>query len=75
MNITIRGLQESVFRTFKAKAAQEGMRLGDALAMALERWAEEESKGGRVKLKDLKPFNWGKGTERTSKEVDKIAYG
>lgn len=23
----------------------------------------------------LAPFNWGKGTEKTSEEIDKILYG
>ncbi len=75
MNITIRGLQENVFREFKAKAAREGMKLGDALSIAMEKWSKESKKEKGAKLSDLKPFNWGKGTERTSEEIDKILYG
>ena len=26
-------------------------------------------------LLKVKPFDWGKGTERTSKEIDEILYG
>lgn len=28
----------------------------------------------RGKFSDLKPFRWGKGTERVSEEVDNILY-
>jgi hypothetical protein len=29
----------------------------------------------KLKLLDLKPFDWGEGTERLSVEVDQIIYG
>lgn len=76
MNITIRGLQETVFRRFKAKAAEEDMKLGDALSQAMEAWLKREKAGApRAKLSDLKITNWGKGTERSSEEIDKVVYG
>lgn len=28
-----------------------------------------------IKFFDLKPRNWGKGTEKTSEEIDKTLYG
>jgi len=35
-----------VFRRFKAKAVEEGLRLGEALTQAMELWIEERSRGG-----------------------------
>ncbi len=76
MDITIRGLQESIFRRFKAKAAEDDMKLGDALSQAMEIWL----KRGRMqtpkgKLSNIKITHWGKGTENSSEEVDTIVYG
>ncbi len=75
MNITIRGLQESIFRKFKSKAAEEDMKLGDALTQAMELWIKESGRKPRAKFTDVPTFNWGKGTEKSSMEVDKILYG
>ena len=76
MNITIRGLQESIFRKFKARAAEENVTLGDALSQAMEAWLKKgKTEEPRAKLSDLKITNWGKGTERSSEEIDRIVYG
>ncbi|MBU6392251.1 MAG: hypothetical protein KGI00_02165 [Candidatus Micrarchaeota archaeon] len=75
MDITIRGLQDAVFRKFKAKAAEEDMRLGDALTQAIELWLKGRNKRPKGRLSDISITNWGKGTEHSSTEVDKIVYG
>ncbi len=77
MNITIRGLQESIFRRFKAKAVEEDMRLGDALSQAMEAWLIKKRRRhmSKGKLSNIKITNWGKGTENSSQEVDTIVYG
>jgi len=74
MNVTIRGLDESVFRRFKAKAIEEGMKVGQAVAQAMETWMRQRPTKRRASLLDVKPFNWGEGTERTSTKIDKILY-
>jgi len=75
VNITIRGLDESVFRRFKAKAVEEGMKLGEAITQAMEMWIRQRSIKPTGSLLEIKPFNWGKGTEKISIEIDKILYG
>ena len=76
MNITIRGLQESIFRKFKAKAAEDNMKLGDALSQAMEAWLKKEKNlKQKGRLSDLKITDWGKGTEHSSEEIDTITYG
>jgi hypothetical protein len=75
MNITIRGLNEAVFKKFKAKAVEEGMKLGEAATQAMEMWVNRRSAKPKASLLDIKPFNWGRGTEKLSLEIDGVLYG
>ncbi len=75
MNLTIRRLDEGVFRKFKAKAAEEGMKLGQALTQAMEAWIRQSPRARSIKLTDIETSNWGKGSESTSLDIDEILYG
>ena len=75
MNITVRGVDEEVFRRFKARAVEEGMRLGEALTQAMEMWLQQRSLKHKARLLDIRPFNWGEGSKRVSVEIDRIIYG
>jgi len=73
--IAIRDVDEEVLRKFRAKAIEEKLKMGDALTLAMKTWMEKKDKKmTRIKFK-LKPFDWGKGTEKTSREIDKLLYG
>jgi len=76
MNITIRDVDEKVFRKFKEVSIRRRMKLGNALTNAMRTWLEKERGEKKVKkyFLDLKPFDWGEGTERSSVEVDEILY-
>jgi plasmid stability protein len=76
MDTTIRNIDEGVFRRLKARAAAEGKTVGEALTEAMKvytAWALPFEKKGS--LLDLKPFDFGKGTEHLSDEIDEIVYG
>ncbi len=75
IQISIRNVNDGVFKEFKAETVKRGMTLGQALTIAMEEWLDEEKENPKLRITDLKPFNWGKGTENTSKEIDKIVYG
>lgn len=75
VNITIRNLHERTFRSLKAKAAEEDMKLGDALTQAIELWVKTRSRKPKGRLTDIPTFGWGKGTEHSSTEIDKVLYG
>jgi hypothetical protein len=75
MNLTVRELDEAVFRKFKARAVEEGMKLGEALTQAMEMWIKLSKVRKKGSLLDLETFNWGKGTEKVSAEIDTITYG
>lgn len=77
MNIAIRDVDENLFKEFKAEAAREGTSVGKILTMAMRFWLERVKKKKKVRksLLDLKPFDWGKGSENSSEEIDAILYG
>jgi len=75
MNLTIRSLNESVFRKFKARAVEEGMKLGEALTQAMHIWIKQSTNKPEGSLLDLETFDWGKGTEKISAKIDEIMYG
>lgn len=72
MQISVRDVDEEVYKEFKAKSVKEGLKLGKALTLAMKEWLEEEKKGKSF-LK-LKPFDWGEGTEKASREIDEVLY-
>ena len=74
MQITIKNVQEHVFREFKAESVREGLKVGDSLTLAMGLWLERSRKKPKLSLLDLKPKDWGKGTERISEQIDRIAY-
>ena len=74
MQITIKNVQEQVFREFKAESIREGLKVGDSLTLAMGLWLEKSKKKPKLSLLDLKPKDWGKGTERLSEEIDRIVY-
>ncbi|MEK6899624.1 MAG: hypothetical protein AABX05_00725 [Nanoarchaeota archaeon] len=72
--ITVRDVDQEVFREFKAEAIKRGLTLGSALTLAMEKFrAELGSK--KQKFTSLTPISWGKGTEHSSEEIDRILYG
>jgi len=74
MQITIKNVQEHVFREFKAESIREGLKVGDSLSLAMGLWMEKSKKKPKLSLLNLKPKDWGKGTERLSEEIDRIVY-
>jgi|GEM_PF-434900 len=75
MNTTIRGLDESVYRSLKARAALEGRPIGDLVTDALRSyltWGGPSEKTGS--LLNLKPIDLGPGTEHISEQIDEIVY-
>ncbi|MBI4016448.1 MAG: hypothetical protein HY363_02025 [Candidatus Aenigmarchaeota archaeon] len=72
LQVTVRDVNEEVFKEFKANAVQRGLKLGSALTLAMEKFMSQKRK---TKFTALKPVAWGKGTEHASDEVDSILYG
>jgi len=73
--ISIRDVNKEVFNDFKALAVKKHMKLGQALTMVMMEFLNEDKEISKKSLLTMKTSNWGKGTENTSEEVDKILYG
>lgn len=77
INASFRGVEEDVFRDFKAIVAHEGLKSGKALSEALTLFVQrfEQKPRKKMRLMDLKPVNFGKGSEKSSAEIDAVLYG
>ena len=74
----IRGIDDDTYRRFRERALEERLKVGKALTLAMREWIRKEKKRKMINPRNMlkmKPFDWGKGTERTSKEIDEILYG
>lgn len=77
MNVSIRDVDVNVFRKFKADAVKKGLKTGTALTEALKCWMVNKNlqKKKKLTLLDIKAWDWGKGNENASQEIDKVLYG
>ena len=80
MNITIREVNPRFWRELKIEAVKEGLTIGEAVNLALERWLKEyTNKEKRKKARsfwDLKTFKFeGKDAGHLSAKVDEVVYG
>ncbi|MDP7079234.1 MAG: hypothetical protein QF415_05050 [Candidatus Undinarchaeales archaeon] len=77
MDVTIRKVDERAYRLFKARAAERGLNLGEALSIALQEWSKHElPQGPRTELlAHLPVFDWGTRSESLSEDIDRILYG
>jgi len=73
MQLSVRDVEDRTFKEFKAQAVKEGLTVGRALTLAMQYWIEEEE--DKKSFLDLKPTDWGKGTEHSSEEIDAVLYG
>ena len=76
--LVVRKANKTLYREFKKKAVERDMNLGTALNDAMIYWIENcdrEKKPDPKNLLKIKPFDFGKGTEKLSTSVDEILYG
>ena len=74
MQISVKDVEETVFREVRAESVRGGFKVGRALSLAMKLWLEKKERRPKMSLLDLKPTDWGKGTERLSEEIDKVLY-
>lgn len=73
MQLSIKNVNEKIFREFKAESVREGENIGNTLTVAMKMYLDKKRKP-KLSILDFKPTDWGKGTERTSEEIDEILY-
>ncbi len=74
MQISVKDVEEQVFREFRADSVRSGFKVGKALTLAMKFWLEKKEKKPRMSILGLKPKDWGKGTERLSEKIDEVMY-
>ena len=79
MNITIRDVNPRYWRELKVEAVKDGLTIGEAINLALERWLQEYKNIRKTKSAksfwDLKPVKHkGKNFSRLSTMVDEVLY-
>jgi hypothetical protein len=75
--VGIRDVDEETFRKFRSLAIERKMKIGEALSLAMKKMMNDKNKEGKKKIGiiNIKPLDFGKGTENSSEEIDKIIYG
>ena len=76
MDTTIRNLDDEAYRALKARAAMDGLTMGQAVNEAIRAYlARPRSTAQSGSLLDLTPEEYPPGTETLSEDVDTIVYG
>ena len=75
MDTTIRNINETVYRQLKAKAALEGLSVGEAITEAIKAWLGYRKKEKKASILDIKPVMSKRKNRMLSVEVDEILYG
>ena len=75
MDTTIRNINETVYRRLKAKAALEGLSVGEAITEAIKAWLSYRKKEKKASILDIKPVMSKRKNRMLSVEVDEILYG
>ncbi|MBI2971924.1 MAG: hypothetical protein HYY37_05885 [Candidatus Aenigmarchaeota archaeon] len=77
--VTVRDVDEEIFRKFRALSVEEKAKLGDALSVAMKHWLEyAENKNGRPDPKNLLKIKGIVTTRKKvkwSEEIDGFLYG
>lgn len=77
--LTVRNIDEEIWRKFKAKTAEERLKTGDALNEAMRIWIKEtrekKLKPDPKNILKLEGIIKGKKKVRWSEEIDEILYG
>jgi hypothetical protein len=73
MNVTVRNLNENVFRKFKGRAAERGLKMGEAVTLAMRLFIDNGSRKpgkneGTIRLSELT-----RGS--SEEEIDSLLYG
>ncbi|MBI2110171.1 hypothetical protein HYT51_00105 [Candidatus Woesearchaeota archaeon] len=74
MQVSVKNVEDSVFREFKSESVRERLPMGKALTLAMKAWLDHKQRKPQLHFLNLQPKKWKRGTEYTSEEIDKILY-
>lgn len=76
--IAIRGVDEEIFRKFRARTIEERMKVGEALTLAMREWMKKEGRKKKIDPKNLLKITGIIKTKKKvkwSEEIDQFLYG
>lgn len=80
--IGVRDVDQKTFLKFKARAVAEKKKLGEILTLLMQKYIEDmQKKAVQTNLEkarkalDIKPIDFGPGSEHLSEQIDDILYG
>jgi plasmid stability protein len=75
MDTTIRNLDDSAYRALKARAALEQRSIGELVSDAIRQYLVRPIPAEKsASLGDIRPWDFGPGTEHLSEQIDEILY-
>ncbi len=74
MTISVRNVDDALFKEFKIAAARRDKNVGQAMNEAMRGWLDQQE-GKTIPITRMRTFDFGKGTERLSQEIDETLYG
>jgi hypothetical protein len=73
--VGIRDVDVETFRRFRVLAIERKMKIGEALNIAMKNMMIDKDKNKKKSgIINIKPLDFGKGTENSSEEIDEILY-
>jgi len=75
-NVSVRGVGDFVWKDFRAFVVRHGMDMGEATTEALRLYlGKKKEQKPKYRFLDLKPIDFGPGTENLSEKIDEVLYG
>lgn len=75
-NVTLRNFDDKLYKELKAEAVRDELTIVEALAQAVSVWLTiHRHKKKKKSVFDFGPMDFGRGSEKSSVEVDEILYG
>jgi len=74
MQLSVKNVDDDIFRHFKAESVRHGLSVGPALTLAMQSWLARQPKKPQMSLLHFQPQHFGKDTQHMSEEIDSLLY-
>ena len=69
MQLSIKDVDEDIFRNFKVESVREGLKIGKALTLAMEMFIEKKEEKPKMSVLNLKPKGWERAQREQVKKL------
>ncbi|MAE13526.1 hypothetical protein CMO92_03095 [Candidatus Woesearchaeota archaeon] len=74
MQLSVKDVDASVFKEFKAESVRDGLKIGKGLTLAMEFWLRNKNQKKKASILDFEPSLWEKETAKVSEKLDDVVY-